>query len=190
MARRSAALLGAAVLAAGGVWLGPGGAAAGSAERPAPAATTKLRAWPSAPTVASVAAAESAAAGARAARRPGQTLAVVTREVRSAFVDLPPAGDSAGDFFLVEERVFDRTGTRPIGRDAVRCELGLRTFTCAATIEIDGKGKIRVAGTLFRDGDNVVPVTGGTGAYEGVGGELTVFDLAGGRTALVFHLVR
>ena len=53
-----------------------------------------------------------------------------------------------------------------------------------------GKGTIRVAGTLFNDRDNVFPVTGGTDTYEGVGGQVTVFDLAGGSTALIFHLRR
>ncbi len=43
---------------------------------------------------------------------------------------------------------------------------------------------------MFAERDNAYAVTGGTGAYKGVGGELSVFDLAGGDTLLVFDLVR
>lgn len=136
------------------------------------------------------AASEAAATAAAAADGEVQRLVVTSRELRGQGVDLPPAGDSPGDFFLFEERLFDQTGTRGIGMDSVRCELSLRTFTCEATLVLNGRGKIRIAGTVFSERDNVFPVTGGTGEFLGVGGRLNVSELADGRTVLVFHLVR
>ncbi len=115
------------------------------------------------------------------------TLIVVTRQVRGAGVDVGAEGDSPGDFFIFEEKVFNSTGGNPIGRDSIRCELGLRTFTCEGTIRINGRGKLRVAGTLFRPKDNVVPVTGGTRDFRGVGGTLKVYDLPNRETVLVFN---
>ncbi len=124
------------------------------------------------------------------ARGDDSTLIVVAEEVRDAFVDVGREGFSPGDFFLFEEKLFDNTRTERIGRDSVRCEAGLRTFTCEATFRINGRGKIRVAGSLFRETDNVVPVTGGTRDFKGVGGSLNVYDLPEGNTVFVFDLVK
>jgi len=110
----------------------------------------------------------------------GQLLIVRTRGVRDAFVNVGQRGESRGDFILFEETVRGRNGGRVIGRDSVRGELGLRTFTIECTIHIFRKGKIAIASTVFSERDNAYAVTGGTGAYKGVGGELSAFDLAAG----------
>jgi len=65
-------------------------------------------------------------------------------------------------------------------RSSVRGELALRTFTIEGTIQIFRKGKIAIASTVFSERDNAYAVTGGTGAYKGVGGELSAFDWAAG----------
>ena len=180
LSRRAGAALGmAGVVTAGAVWLGAGGASAGSGNQEL--------GWPGRPVTSM---AEVQRMSAAAARGDDSTLIVVTRAVRGAGVDVGAKGESPGDFFVFEEKVFDNTRTEKIGRDAVRCEAGLRTFTCEATIRINGRGKIRVAGTLFRPTDNIVPVTGGTQNFRGVGGSLTVYDLRNGNAALVFDLVK
>lgn len=169
----------AGVLAAGAVWFGALGASAGSEEE-------KLR-WPGR-AVSSVAEAQRVSA---AGRGDDSTLIVVVREVRDAFVDVGAEGFSPGDFFLFEDKLFNSTGTERIGRESVRCETGLlRTFTCEATLRINGRGKIRVAGTLFRRNDNVFPVTGGTGDFRGVGGTLQIYNLANEDLVFVFNLVK
>lgn len=119
----------------------------------------------------------------------GETLVLVAKEARTLFVDLPPEGESPGDFGLFEDRVYNDQAER-VGADSGRFELSLRTVTIEATVSITGKGKIRIAGSLFNRTDSTFPVTGGTGAYQDVGGQLTVFDLPHGDAALVFHLVR
>lgn len=167
----------AGVLTAGAVWFGAGGASAGSGEE-------KLG-WPGR-AVTSVAEAERVSA---AGRGDDATLIVVAREVRGAGVDVGAEGFSPGDFFIFEEQVFNSTATERIGRDSVRCEAGLRTFTCEATIRINGRGKIRIAGSSFRRTDNVFPVTGGTRDFRGVGGSLKVYETRR-ETVLVFNLVK
>lgn len=197
MARPRAALVAAAALVATAASVGAGAmATTGGGAAPAGQQRAAQR-WPG-PTVGSVGQAErlaaadqaAAARSGGAAQRAGQTLIFVTRQVRAVDVDLPPAGFGPGDFFMFEENVFDRSGRRQVGRDAVTCQVGLRTITCEATFQISGKGKIEVAGAQFSERDNVFPITGGTGAYQGVGGDLSFFGLGGNRAALVLHLVR
>jgi hypothetical protein len=117
-------------------------------------------------------------------------LTVVTHPLREAEVNIPPKPFSAGDFFAFEEAVFNSSEQRRIGEDAGRCELGIRTFSCEATILIDGEGKIQIAGSLFGRRDATFPITGGTGRFQTAGGQMTVFDLQGGKTALIFHITR
>ena len=117
-------------------------------------------------------------------------MTVVTEVDRETGVDVGAEGESTGDFFVGEETVYNSGGGKVIGEDTVRCEIGIRTFNCAGTIKLDGRGKIRVAGAFFGPRDVVIPITGGTQNFSGVGGQMKVFDLLGGRQLLVFELVR
>ncbi len=169
----------AGVVTAGVVWFGAGGANAGSGE--------EQSGWPGRGVTSM---AEVQRMSAAAARGDDSTLIVVGRVVREAEVDLGREGFSPGDFIIFEEKLFDNTRTERIGRDSVRCEAGLRTFTCEGTLRIKGQGKIRIAGTIFRPTDNVIPVTGGTQDFRGVGGSLQFFGLGDRDTALVLDLVK
>jgi allene oxide cyclase len=172
--RKAAAAVVIASVVAGGAVSMAGGATAESA--------TTEAGWPGASAGASSAPASASARGA--------DLVVQTRETRAAGVDLGEAGDSPGDFFHFEERAY-RPGTQDvIGRDAVRCELGIRTFQCVATIKVFGKGKIVVEGALFGEQDSSIAITGGTGRYSGVGGTLHLLEGAGGSSLLAFHFRR
>lgn len=191
MRKRRTAIVVTATLLGGVVW---GGVAMATASGRGAAVAQKSvhSAWHGVPatSVADARRRATAAPAARGAVPDGQTLIFVTHPGREVDIDIPPKGFGTGDFFWFEERVFDRTNTRQVGRDAVRCEAAIRTFQCEGTLLIKGKGKILISGVLFSDPDFTFAVVGGTGAYQGVGGELTVFDLAGGNQALVFHLVR
>jgi len=181
-----------AALTVGAAWVGISAASAGNqqasgggAQVSADSDRVDYRGWPSRPV-------KSAAQAQALAERAGSgndTLTVVTREERSRYVNVGRGGPT-GDFFVFEETVFNARGSRVIGEDTVRCELGIRTFTCEATIKLDGRGKIRIAGASFSRRDNVFPVTGGTNNFKAVGGQLKVFDLSGNKTLLVFELVR
>ena len=183
-----------AALTAGAAWVGISAASAdnqqasgGGAQVSADSDRVDYRGWPSRPV-------KSAAQAQALAERAGSgndTLTLVTEIERFRFVNVGGERFSTGDFVVFEETVFNGRGRRVIGEDTVRCELGIRTFTCEATIKLDGRGKIRIAGALFSGrGDNVFPVTGGTNNFKAVGGQLKVFDLSGNKTLLVFELVR
>ncbi len=171
----------AVALTAGAAWFGIGAATAGGEQGARGGDRVELRGWQGA-------AADSVVQAQRSADGVG-TLTLVADEVRSEYVDLGAEGESAGDFILFEDVLYDSTGARRVGRDAGRCELGIRTFTCEATIKLDGRGKIRVAGALFGPEDNVFPVTGGTRDFRDIGGQLRVLE-QGDDELLVLALVR
>lgn len=107
-------------------------------------------------------------------------------QTRDRYVDVGARGESAGDYFLFEGRLLQ--DGKKVGRDSGRCLLGIRTFTCEASVILKGRGKIVVAGTLFTEqGDFRLPITGGTGAFKDARGELTVEE--GKATFLVFELL-
>ena len=179
----------AVALAAGAAWFAVGAATAGSQQVgsqqvAAGSDRVEFRGWPGRP-VDSMAKAQRLAGG-----RDNNTLTLVTEVKRSREVDLGRKGFSTGDFFVFEETVYNGRGGTVIGKDTVRCEAGIRTFSCEATIKLDGRGKIRVAGAFFSRRDIVLPVTGGTKNFSEAGGQLKVFELRGGRSLLVIELER
>ena len=120
----------------------------------------------------------------------GETLVFFAVLTDEADVDLPPAGETPGDFFLFEEQLYtDRALTQPAGSDSVRGELSLTTITFEATFKLSG-GKIRIAGSLFGPLDITFPITGGTGEYRDAGGVFIPFELPNGDTALIFRIIR
>lgn len=179
MSRRTLGALVALLMLVGAGWYG---VAASAASRD----TGPDAGWPQARTTSSLSAVQQ-----RAERGGGgRTLIFVSEEVRAAEIDINEDGFGPGDFFMFEERLFNSRGNKQVGRDSVRCELVIRTFGCYGTMLHRGKGKIEVSGRLFGPRDLRLAVTGGTGDYQDVGGQLDVLDLRGGRSALVFHLTR
>jgi hypothetical protein len=120
----------------------------------------------------------------------GRTLTLIEHAGRQAAIDVGPAGDSPGDAFVSENTLYDSTNKHVVGRDYVRCEEGIRTFTCEATGQLFGHGKIRVAGTVFTENENTYPVTGGTGAFRGAGGQVTTYNVNDTTTVLFFQFSR
>jgi hypothetical protein len=120
-------------------------------------------------------AAASAAAG--ASDNGTQHLVLFARSVREDFVDVGASGESTGDSVFFEDVVWNASRTARVGKDTVECRLGIRTFNCVGTLLLFGKGKIQVDGAFFADRDSVIPVTGGTGKFAGVSGQLVVTDV-------------
>jgi hypothetical protein len=120
----------------------------------------------------------------------GRTLTLVERAGAQAMIDVGPKGDSPGDAFMSENAIYDSSDKHLIGRDHLRCEEGIHTFTCEATGQLFGHGKIRIAGTVFTENENTYPITGGTGAFRGAGGQLTTFTVNDTTTVLFFQFSR
>lgn len=190
MRHRTVAVGAAAALAAGSAWLGVGAASATGAGSSGD--DRWGNGWPTTATAPSVAAARQLAAdkvGAAAAAR-SDVLILRGRTVRDAEVDINNDGFGPGDFFMFEEKLFDQDGTERVGRDSVRCEARIRTFSCEGTLRIAHKGKIMISGALFRENDLTLAVVGGTGAYKSASGQFNVFDLPRGEVLFVIHLLR
>ena len=119
----------------------------------------------------------------------GKTLAVEQ-------VDTGKPGPSLGDRQILTEDVYrdgKRVGTSDIECTMVRVEMPKFAVQCFNTTSLPG-GQITAQGIVTSDQLEKIPfqqaVTGGTGAYEGVRGQLTV-DEAGDKPAvLTFELSR
>jgi hypothetical protein len=100
---------------------------------------------------------------------------------RTRYLDLGKKGISAGDMFLsTGSPVFDlQTGKRVGTSDGMETFVSLRH---QGTVWLHGTARLRdgriEAGGLLRHSDRKqsLPVTGGTGAYVGVRGEMTVTE--------------
>jgi hypothetical protein len=105
-------------------------------------------------------------------------------------IDVGEEGDSPGDYFVLNLRLFDEKGEAVIGRGSVQCTLGVNSQTCRATIRIYHRGQIIVDGTMYPSGTvQALAVVGGTGEFKGVGGVVRVME-SPDLQVLVFHLTR
>jgi hypothetical protein len=128
-----------------------------------------------------------------------QTLVVRGREVAGKEVNVNGPRFGPGDYFLFKERLTNAAGTH-VGYDNIICTVHFpftqRRFAvmCEGSFTFFGRGgiergKISVEGILvFRPGISsfAIPITGGTGHYQNVRGELHVPAEGSG---LTFHLL-
>jgi len=113
--------------------------------------------------------------------------------VQHHFVDLPPEATpsnpapSLGDEDVFSDDVFDKKGGTKLGTDGgvctiVRVEPTSAVAQCAATLSLGG-GQIAVQGLVtFPLAEETppkfdLPITGGTGDFEGASGHITVEEL-------------
>jgi hypothetical protein len=118
-------------------------------------------------------------------------------EARAQFVDVPPLQHSdtdpptLGDHFVFSDDLFDHEGGTKVGIDGAVCTVVRldplsgpteAVLQCQATISL-ADGQITVQGLFTTPLSGVaepfdLAVTGGTGAYEGAEGHLTVEELS------------
>jgi hypothetical protein len=132
--------------------------------------------------------ARSAAESASAPPAGSHRIVVIEQEVRSAFVDVGAAGESPGDSFIFEGRLWNAGRTRVVGRDSGQCTIRIRSFHCNATAFLMGRGTITIDGATF--GPDLYAIVGGTGHFAGAGGELRVREAPHNMSRLTFYLVR
>jgi hypothetical protein len=120
-----------------------------------------------------------------------QTLTLTGNTLAEEQIDVGKPGPSLGDQNVITEDVYrdgKRVGTSDIHCTIVRLQPGPKFFfqaQCLNTASLPG-GQITAQGVVTSDELEKVPfkqaVTGGTGAYKGVGGQVTV-DEAGDKPA-------
>jgi hypothetical protein len=116
-----------------------------------------------------------------------RTLRLVGTEIQSEFLDLGAPGISLGD-----ELVFSETLSRrdhEVGESGGVCTAtqvtppyDVITFHCVATLSLR-RGQITLQGLIEVQGEDdpgpfTVAITGGTGAFRGVGGEARIRDVS------------
>jgi hypothetical protein len=118
-----------------------------------------------------------------------ETIRVHSITTEEEFVDVGAEGFSLGDEFVFSTNL--KKGGEKVGRLGVVC-----TFTsvdheeteCVATARFRG-GQIAVQGLLVGEPERfVLPITGGSGKYEGAEGEVHVRQVSDSEEILTFHL--
>lgn len=101
------------------------------------------------------------------------TLKVVERATTDTVGDVAPEGDSVGDVLGFANEVYDEANQNKVGTDNGTC---VRTaapgaWECIWTLTLSD-GQITVEGPFYDTGDSTLAITGGTGAYVHVTGEM------------------
>jgi allene oxide cyclase len=120
-------------------------------------------------------------------------LTVVEHAASDTVTDVGEKGDSVGDILTFSNDLFDAANANSIGRDngwCVRTIVG-QAWECFWTSTLTD-GQITVEGPFLDAGDSVLAVTGGTGAYAGVRGEMKLHarDSKGSEYDFVYSLIR
>ena len=88
-------------------------------------------------------------------------------------IDMGEPGDSAGDILVFDQPLLDED-MEIIGNNSgtcIRTRVG-HSLQCQWTLTFEN-GSIQVAGREFDQGTSVIGITGGTGSYSGISGEMT-----------------
>jgi allene oxide cyclase-like protein len=125
-----------------------------------------------------------------------KVLALTGKMLANEQVDVGKPGPSLGDMNVITEDVYrngKRVGTSDIQCTVVRIQPPKFEAQCFNTTSLPG-GQITTQGIVTSDQLEKVPfdqaVTGGTGAYKGVSGQLTVDEAGDGPATFTFDLSR
>lgn len=118
-----------------------------------------------------------------------ERIVVVERAITDLVIDSDQSGgDSSGDLLTFHNPVFDDDNEHRVGRDqgdCIRIDPVGGTWECRWITWIDGRGSITVEGPFFDASDSVLAVTGGTGGFRNVRGQMRLHA----RSATVFAFV-
>ena len=101
------------------------------------------------------------------------SITYVERATTDAVLDLGAKGDSAGDLLTFANEVFDAENKTKVGTNngwCIRTVPG-KAWECYWTLTL-ADGQINVEGPFLDGADSVLAITGGTGDYSNVGGEM------------------
>lgn len=124
---------------------------------------------------------------------PGEeTFTVVSTLLRFKEIDVGRSGPSPGDFFIEKDTLWNEGETQRVGADWIKCTFDFaNTSICTVAVKINGRGQLTGTGAVKATGPTpsfAFPVTGGTGDFRHVTGEVQVTFEADDRATLEFHL--
>ena len=102
-----------------------------------------------------------------------ENIYVIEHASSDATAHVGKAADNLGDILTFANPVFDSANKTQVGTDngfCIRTVLG-KAYECAWVVSLRG-GQITVAGPFYDAGDSTLAVTGGTGKYAGVRGQM------------------
>lgn len=121
------------------------------------------------------------------------TLKLVERATTDAVTDLGAKDDSAGDLLTFANEIYDEKNAEKVGTDSgwcIRTVVG-KSWECFWTLSL-ADGQITVHGPFLDAGDSVLAVTGGTGEYAGVRGDMNLHarNAEGTEYDFVYNLIQ
>jgi len=117
-----------------------------------------------------------------------QTIVLQEHDTKSVDIDLGRNGFGPGDEFLFEANLRDAGDANKVGTLHVACTVLFSVFTCPGTARLAG-GDITFSGAVPQSNDFNLAVTGGTGQFQNVRGQLHVHSLSDSRDVLTFQLI-
>ena len=128
-----------------------------------------------------------------AGRAETMTLKLVEHATTDAVTDLGDKGDSAGDLLTFANQIYDEANAKEPGYDngwCIRTVPG-KAWECFWTLSL-ADGQVTVEGPFLDSGDSMLAVTGGTGKYAGVRGEMKLHarDEKGTEYDFVYNLMQ
>lgn len=120
----------------------------------------------------------------------------VVHVIEHAITDTEQPGvggkDVNGNILTFNNPVFNTANTIQVGHDegfCTRVQVKLGIWECLWTTFLKG-GQITVQGPYYDTRNSVLSITGGTGAYEGARGQMTLLSRNGGKEYdFIFHLM-
>lgn len=118
-------------------------------------------------------------------------LRLIEHSTTDAVTDLGAKGDSAGDLLTLSNEIFTDDNKTKVGSAngyCIRTVVG-KAWECFWTVTL-AKGQITTEGPYLDAGDSVLAITGGTGAYSTVRGEMALHkrDAKGSEHDFVYTL--
>ena len=137
-------------------------------------------------------AAPSSAKSTHRAATAGKTVFVVEHAITDTEQPLRPGGkDEPGDILTFHNPVFNQANKTQVGHDegfCTRIDVKSGIWECLWTTFLDG-GQITVQGPYYDHKNSVQTIPGGTGAYDGASGEMSLNAKDGGKEYdFIFHL--
>ncbi len=107
-----------------------------------------------------------------------ETITVLGTVTKDRFVDVGKKGPTPGDTFMFVEQLTDESDDSVVGKSNIACTMHIGSWAiCTGTFNITGRGEIVGQGLVpFGQGGSSfdVPVTGGTGEFANVRGEVHI----------------
>ena len=120
-----------------------------------------------------------------------KTIHVIEHAVTDTTVNSGGSGDKTGNLLTFHNKVYDARDAKQVGTDqgyCVRISPADGTWECNWTTFL-AHGQITVEGPFYDTHNSVLAITGGTGAYRRIRGEMNLNSLHGGTEYdFIFHL--